>query len=81
MKNEITYKCLGNYESEGIHNQKMKEMWKKEYSRRLKMILKLELNAKHKITATGVLAVRVLRYSFGMINWRLEEIKKLTEEL
>jgi hypothetical protein len=41
------------------------------------MILKSELNARNKITATGALAVPVLRYSFGIINWRLEEIKQI----
>jgi len=41
------------------------------------MILKSELNARNKITATGALAVPVFRYSFGMINWRTEEIKKI----
>jgi hypothetical protein len=35
------------------------------------------LNAKNKITTIGVLAVPVLRYSFGIINWRLEEVKKI----
>ena len=40
------------------------------------MILKSELNARNKITATGALAVPVLRYSFGIITWRTEEIKK-----
>jgi hypothetical protein len=49
---------------------------KKEHTRRLRIILKSELNAKNKITATGALAVPVLRYSFGIINWRLEEIKE-----
>jgi hypothetical protein len=39
------------------------------------MILKSELNAKNKIIPSGPLAVPVLRYSFGIINWRLEEIK------
>jgi hypothetical protein len=39
------------------------------------------LNAKNKITAIGALAIPVLRYSFGIINWRLEEIKKLTGKL
>jgi len=34
------------------------------------MILKSELNARNKITGTVVLAVPVLRYSFGIINWR-----------
>jgi hypothetical protein len=40
------------------------------------MILKSELNARNKITAIGAPAVPVLRYSFGIINWRIEETKK-----
>jgi hypothetical protein len=49
----------------------------KEYIRRLRMILKSELNAKNKITAIGALAVPVLRYTFVIITWRLEDIKKI----
>ena len=41
------------------------------------MILKSELNARNKITAIGALAVPVLRYNFGIINWRTEEIRKI----
>jgi hypothetical protein len=41
------------------------------------MILKSELNIRNKITAIGALAVPVLRYSFGVINWRIEEIKQI----
>ena len=48
---------------------------KKEYSRGVSMILKSELN-KNKSRAIGALAILVLRYSFGVINWRLEKIKK-----
>jgi len=40
------------------------------------MTLKSELNARNNITAIGTLAVPLLRYSFGIINWRTEEIKK-----
>jgi len=58
----------------------MKERLKQEYNRKLRMILKSELNARNKITAIGALAVPVLRYSFGIINWRTEDIKKLTEK-
>jgi len=54
----------------------MKERLKQEYSRRLRMIQKSELNARNKITAIGALAVKVLRCSFGIINWRTEELKK-----
>ena len=35
------------------------------------------IKIRNKITAIGALAVPVLRYSFGIINWRIEEIKKL----
>ena len=55
----------------------MKERLKQEHTRTLRMILKSELNARNKITAIGALAVPVLRYSFGVINWRIEEIKQI----
>jgi hypothetical protein len=51
----------------------MEERLKQEYNRRLRMILKSELNARNKITAIGALAVPVLGYSFGVINWRTED--------
>ena len=43
----------------------------------LRMIFKTELNANNKITAIGALAVAVLRYSFGVISWRLGEINSI----
>jgi hypothetical protein len=55
----------------------MKERLKQEYRRRLRMILKSELKARNKITEIGALAVPVLMYSFGIINWRIEEIKQI----
>ena len=71
-----TYKYAMVEESESIQRQQTKERLQHEYSRRLRMILKSELNTRNKITAIGALAVPVLRYSFGIINWRIEEIKK-----
>ena len=72
-----TYKYLGNEESEGIQHQQMKERLKQECSRRSIIILKSELYIRNKIRAIGALADPVLRYSFGIINWRTEEIKKI----
>ena len=63
-----TYKYLGIEESEGIQLQQMKQRLKKECSRRLRMILKSELNARNKIITIGALDVPVLRYSFDIIN-------------
>jgi predicted GNAT family acetyltransferase len=71
------YKYLGIEEGEDIQHQQMKERLKQEYNSRPRMILKSELNARNKITAIGALAVPVLRYSFGIINWRIEDIKKI----
>jgi hypothetical protein len=54
-----TYKYPGTEESDGIQHQQMKERLKKEYTRRLGMTLKSELNARNKITSIGALAVPV----------------------
>jgi hypothetical protein len=69
-----TYRNLGTEESEGIQRQQMKYRLKEEYNRRVRMVLKSKLNARNKFTAIVALAVPILRYSFGIINWRLEEI-------
>ena len=58
-------------ESEATQNQQVKERFKKEQTRKLRIILKSKLNAKKKISAIGALVIAVPRYSFGMINWRL----------
>jgi hypothetical protein len=42
-----TYKYLGIEEKDGIQHQQMKERLQQEYRRKLRMILKWELNAKN----------------------------------
>jgi hypothetical protein len=54
----------------------MKERWK-EYNRRVRMLLKSDMNAKNKTAAIRALDFPLLRYSFGIINWKLEEIRKI----
>jgi len=66
------YKYLGIEESFDIWYKNEKEKLKKEYLRRLRLVLSTELSAKNKFQAIGSLAVVVLRYSFGIINWHLE---------
>jgi len=41
------------------------------------MILKSEMKAKNRITAIAALAVPLLGYRFGIVNWRLEEIRNI----
>ena len=66
------YKCLGIEESHDIEHKNEKEKLKKEYLRRLRLVLGTELSAKNKIQATGSLAVPVVIYSFGIVNWQRE---------
>jgi hypothetical protein len=62
------YKYLGVAENHNIEHKNEKEKLKKEYVRRLRLILSTELSEKNKMQATGSLVVPVLRYSFGIIN-------------
>ena len=71
------YKYLGIEESFDIQHKNEKEKLKKEYLRRLRLVLGTELSAKNKIQANGTLAVPVLRYNFGIVNWHQEELQKL----
>ena len=41
------------------------------------MILRTELNRKNKIEAVNSLAVPVVQYSFGIIDWKISEVKKI----
>jgi hypothetical protein len=70
-------KYLGIEESHDREHKNEKERLKKEYLRRLRLVWNTELSAKNKIQVVGELAVPVLRYSFGIINWRQEELRKL----
>ena len=66
---EETYRYLGMEEFGVIRQQLMKERIKKEYYHRIKRILKTQLNAKNKILAINSLALPVISYSYGMIEW------------
>ena len=71
------YMYLGIEESFDIQHKNEKEQLKKEYLRRLRLVLGTELSAKNKIQSIGLLTVPVHRYSFGIVNWHQEELQKL----
>ena len=72
-----SYKYLGINEAEEIQHAKMKEKIRKEYYRRARLILKSELNAVNRIAAINSLAIPVITYSMNIINWQINDIKKL----
>ena len=72
-----TYKYLGMEEREGVQHHKIKVKIRKEYKRRIKLVLKTELNARNKTAVINTLAVQVILYSYGVIDWKLDEIQDL----
>ena len=71
-----SYKYLGVTEGDGIQHSSMREEIRKECFRRVRAILRSELNARNRIDAINSLALPVVTYSFTIINWSLTEIKK-----
>ena len=74
---EETYKYLGVSEGDGINHALMKEKIRKEYYRRIRLVLKTELNSKNRIEAINTLAVSVVQYSFNIINGNLADLNRL----
>eukprot|EP00794_Sanderia_malayensis_P013027 gene13027-14365_t len=55
----------------------MKEKVTKEYYRRVRLVLKTELNSKNRIEAVNTLAVPVVQYSYNIINWNLPDLQRM----
>jgi hypothetical protein len=71
------YKCLCIEDKYDIHHKNEIEMLEEEYLSRLRLVLGTELSAKNTIQATLSLAVPVLRFSFGTVNWHQAELQTL----
>ena len=76
-----TYKHLGIDEDDGIQHGTMKEKIKKECYRRVRDVLQSKLNVKNKLKAINTLAIPVVTYSFNVVNWNLEEIKRIDRKI
>jgi len=70
-------KYLGIEDSHGLEHKNEKEKLTKECLRRLRLVLGTELSAKNKTEGTGPLAVPVLKYSLGIVNWRQKELQEI----
>ena len=60
LDQEEVYKYLGVDENDGIQHSKMKEKIRKEYNRRVRLVLRTELNGRNKVEAINRLAVPVI---------------------
>ena len=52
----------------------MKRQLKKEYKRRVKLILSSKLDGRNKVMAVNTWAVAMLRYGAGVLKWTTEEL-------
>ena len=71
--NDTGYKYLGILEYDEMKGEKMKDVFIAEYKRRLKLVLKSKLSGINK--AINKWAVAVLRYGFGVLDWRKDELR------
>ena len=74
---ESSYKYLGVLEADNIRMEEMKNKIKKEYKRRVKKVFKSKLNSGNTVKALNTWAVSLIRYSAGVLNWTVEELKKM----
>ena len=75
LEQESTYKYFGINEGDGIQHATMTEKISKEYYRRLRLVLGSELN--NRTNAINTLVVPVATYNCNIINWTVEDHKKL----
>ena len=55
----------------------MKDIFRTEYLRRFKLVIKSQLNGKNKIKAANTWTVSLMRYGAGTIKWNGEELQEI----
>ena len=71
------YKYLGIIELDKFKERETKDIFRTEYLRRFKLVMKYQLNGKNKIKAENTWAVSVRRYGAGTIKWNKEELQEI----
>ena len=69
------YKYLGILELDKFKERGMKDIFRTEYLRRFKLVMKSHLNCKNKIKAANTWAVSLIKY--GAIKWNKEELQEI----
>ena len=75
MESSEVYKYLGVLESNNIKHNDMKGLTTEKFKKKLKQVLKTELNAKNIMIAINEYVTPVLTYTFGVVNWTEQDIK------
>ena len=77
LKQDDTYKYLGQDEAVTYNGPINKERVSTEYLRRLRKVWNSQLNASNKTIAHNVFAVPVLTPTIGILDWSKEEVQQL----
>mgnify|MGYP001794065188 FL=1 len=77
MEDNEEYKYLGILEADDIKHEKMKDKIFKEYSDRVKRVLKSKLSAGNLFQAINTWAVSLYRYGAGVVEWTKDELKQI----
>jgi hypothetical protein len=70
------YKYLGILQSDVNNKEKAKDIATKEYYRRIRLIMKSELNAGNSIRAINIWAIPVVRYTAGIVDWTVADLQE-----
>ena len=74
---EESYRYLGVLHAEDIKHRQVKKQTTAEYTNRVRQILKSKLNGGNTIQAINNWAVPVIRYTSGIVDWTIAELKDL----
>ena len=77
MESSEVYKYLGVLESSNIKHNDMRALTMQKFKKKLKQVLKTELNSKNVMIAINEYVTPVLTYTFGIINWTEQDIKDI----
>ena len=69
------YKYLGILELDKFKEREMKDIFRTEYLKRFKLVMKSQLNGKNKIKAANTWAESLMRCGAGTIKWNKEELQ------
>lgn len=75
------YKYLGMMQSKKTEHSKIKDEITKNFSTRLKKLMKTHLNSRNLTKAINTFAIPILTYSFGIINWSNTDIEALERKI
>ena len=75
------YKYLGILELDKFKEREMKDIFRTEYLRRFKLVMKSQLNGKNKIKAANTWAVSLTRYGARTIKWNKEELQEIDRKV